>query len=212
MKWGLWKMQISPKRVVQQYLARKASSIPSIIKWHDELVVDDYPYGRFTTQARFFVEKGSKGQRAGRITVDPKTGRPNKPKYTVYVPSVKIGEGSDGRTYILSGSPGQIRFTASDMMHDVGSGIYTKDPEYAALAKVLGFQAKPSNVQVHSTPKGAVIDGLQGTTKTVREILTLGGLDADEVKSAQRKSKFSYEEWTVTFKDGRPNYIIQVKS
>jgi len=158
---------------------KKAKSTPSIRKWVEELVVDDYPYGQYTTEARFFIEKGGRGQRVGRVTVNPKTGRPNKPKYTTYAVTAKIGVGDDGKTYLLLGNPGQVHFTSSDMQHDVGDYIYPADAEYPMLAKVLGFHATPEKVQVKRTPGGAVLNGMQGTQTTPRKIMEAAGMSLE---------------------------------
>lgn len=52
---------------------------------NDAYVVDDYPYGYLRTQIRYWLEKNpSKGFRFVSQTVDPKTGRWNKPKASTY--------------------------------------------------------------------------------------------------------------------------------
>lgn len=192
---------------------RAAAGVPSISKWVDELVVDDYPYGQFTTQARWYIEKSGRGQRVCRVTVNPKTGRPNKPNCTTYNVAWKIGVGSDGRTYLLGGRPGQLGFMAGDMKYSVGGGIFTGNPDYEHLAKVLGFKSGPGRIQTKSYPGGATIDGLQGQETTIRKIMELGGLspeDMEQIDKMHRKRTITHDEWTVTFKDGRPKYIIKV--
>lgn len=194
---------------------KTAAKTPPVHKWVDELVVDDYPYGRFTTEARFFVEKGGRGQRAGRITVNPKNGRPNKPKYTTYATAAKIGVGSDGRTYIMVGSPGQISFMAGDMKYNYGDAVFTGDAEYEGFAKVLGFKSGPGKITVKRTPNGAVIDGLQGVPTTVRKILETAEMTSEEIDAIDkvtRKSSVTHESWIVTFTDNRPKFVIEVKS
>ena len=51
-------------------------------------VVDDYPYGfRLRTEIRYWIEtKPKKGQRFVSQTLNPKTGRWNKPKASTYSP------------------------------------------------------------------------------------------------------------------------------
>jgi len=61
---------------------------------------DSWPYGSKRTTATFTIETGKKGERASRVTVNPKTGRINKPKTTTYSTKARIVDGSDGRTYI----------------------------------------------------------------------------------------------------------------
>ena len=47
-------------------------------------VIDDYPYGRLRTEMRVWVETSKHGQRTARQTLNPKTGRWNKPKRGTY--------------------------------------------------------------------------------------------------------------------------------
>lgn len=194
---------------------KTASKTPPVHNWVDELVVADYPYGSFTTEARYFVEKGGRGHRVGRITVNPKTGKPNKPAYTTYATAAKIGEGSDGRTYIMLGRPGQIGFMSGDMKHSYGGAVFTSDAEYEGLAKVLGFKSGPGKITVKRTSNGATIDGLQGTETTIRTILETAEMTPEEISAVEkvtRKQGVTHEEWTVTFSDKRPKFIIKVMS
>ena len=48
--------------------------------------IEDYPYGfkLRTTLYRWIEYKKGKGYRAGSQTIDPRNGRPNKPKYSTY--------------------------------------------------------------------------------------------------------------------------------
>jgi len=63
---------------------------------------DDWPYGKFRTKATFTIESHPKrGERASRVTVNPKNGQTNKPKTTTYAPKVRIVDGNDGKTYII---------------------------------------------------------------------------------------------------------------
>ena len=70
----------------------------------DHLEVDDYPYGRQRTTAKFTIETDKQGrQRAVMQTVNPKTGRENKPKKATYSGSVKFFM-HEGKTYVLEHS------------------------------------------------------------------------------------------------------------
>lgn len=67
---------------------------------------DDWPYGRrFKTRCEFTVEtldiNGSHKERVSKMTINPKTGRPNKPKKTTFAPACRIVDSSDGKTYII---------------------------------------------------------------------------------------------------------------
>ncbi len=85
----------------------------------DHLEVDDYPYGRDTTTAKFTVERERRPRRADPSksrhlfkefryravmqTVNPKTGVLNKPKKATYSGSVKFFM-HEGKTYVLEHS------------------------------------------------------------------------------------------------------------
>jgi len=82
----------------------KKRKVPSLdgATYHDTLDVDDYPYGRSRTQARFSVEKMKNGNERGVMqTKNPKTGSWNKPKKTTSGKKVKIVQ-VDGKTYIAT--------------------------------------------------------------------------------------------------------------
>jgi len=61
---------------------------------------NDWPYGSKRTTATFTIEANKRGERVSRVTINPKSGRINKPKTTTYATKVRIVDGSDGRTYI----------------------------------------------------------------------------------------------------------------
>jgi len=64
---------------------------------------DNWPWGsKLRCRATFNVEsKNGKGERVSRITIDPRTGRTCKAKYSTYSRACRIVDGSDGHTYIL---------------------------------------------------------------------------------------------------------------
>lgn len=66
-------------------------------------VVDDYPYGGHRTQIRYWIEtvKG-KGDRFCSQTLNPKTGRWNKPKKSTYTPVrfMTLHPQDDGRMFV----------------------------------------------------------------------------------------------------------------
>lgn len=61
-----------------------------------KLSTDAYPYGRLKCTAFFSVEYNKKGMREVFQTIDPKTGRINKPKYSTYCPVILPMEESNG--------------------------------------------------------------------------------------------------------------------
>lgn len=86
-----------------------------------EAVILDWPYGKHRTTARFFVESHPKrGERTGGETVNPKTGRLNKAKYTTYSKMQRIVDGDDGRTYIaeFAAAYGMIQIRQSNLQYE----------------------------------------------------------------------------------------------
>jgi hypothetical protein len=82
----------------------KPRKVPSLdgATYHDTLDVDDYPYGRERTKAKFSVETMKNGNQRGVMqTLNPKTGRWNKPKKTTSGKKVKIVQ-VGGKTYIAT--------------------------------------------------------------------------------------------------------------
>jgi hypothetical protein len=67
-----------------------------------EAVIPDWPWGsKQRTTATFTIEIGPVSrERAVRVTIDPKTGRPTAPKKRTYASKARIVDGDDGRTYI----------------------------------------------------------------------------------------------------------------
>ncbi len=102
-----------------------------------EYTTDSWPYGRFQTTATFTIESVKGKERAARITVNPKTGRINKPKKTTYSSKARIVDGSDGRTYIAELTAyGAVSIRQSDMHHQQ-EYISDNDPRYQDLIKLF---------------------------------------------------------------------------
>ena len=195
-----------------------ATSIPSFKEFVKEHVVDDYPYGSHRTKATFKVEGNAGRQRVSRVTIDPVRQRPNSPKATTYGPAATIGIGAhDGHVYPIVGRPGQIAVWSGDMKHTLGA-VFPKDPQYNELAQALGFRAIPDSVTVKDTENGAQVDGLQGKSMTLREIMNAAGLSNEvisaEVQNVVRKpSKDMMSDiFTVNFKPeaNKGPFVIQV--
>ena len=102
------------------------------------LVVNDWPYGAVRTVATFTIEKTRRGERCTRVTVNPKSGQPNKPKSTVYGKSCRIVTGEDGRTYVAALSQfGFIYITKSDL-HYTQETIQPGDANFVEVMNLLG--------------------------------------------------------------------------
>ena len=199
------------KHIAKEILA---GAVPHIEQFLDEWEINDYPYGTYRTTAKWWVEKKSGKQRILRTTIDPKTGRVNKPKATTYASSAKVGIGSDNRVYPITGGPGQITVWASDMQHSVAA-IFTRDTEYKHIADGLGIKEIQQGVQIKEIDGGIVIDGLQGKQMPLRELMTTAGLSPErisDIKNMRRQTKITHEEWTVTFKSTQEVFKIFIKS
>ena len=197
-----------------------ATAIPAFKEFVKEYETDDYPYGSQRTKATFKVEGGANKQRVSRVTIDPVRNRPNSPKATTYGPAATIGIGAhDGHAYPIVGRPGQIAVWSGDMKHTLGS-VFPKDAQYNELAQALGFRAIPDSVTVKDTPNGAQVDGLQGKSMTLREIMNAAGLPNEvistEVLNVHRKPSkdMMSEVFTVNFKPeaNKEPFVIEVYS
>lgn len=99
-----------------------------------EATIKDWPTGNTRTTAIFKIEQHrTRGERATRVTINPKTGRPNAPKVLTYATHMRIVDGDDGRTYILELSQyGTLRVMQSNMQFQA-EVIDPKDPRRERL-------------------------------------------------------------------------------
>lgn len=51
------------------------------------------------------------------------------------------------------------------------------------------------------------IDGLQGKTLKIREILEIAGIDTAQVSNVRTKDHLVFVRWIVTFKDNSKKYL-----
>lgn len=94
-----------------------------------EATISDWPYGKFRTIAHFTIETTSRGQRAIRTTVDPKSGRLSAPKMLTFAVLARIVDGSDGRTYIAEENGSHITIMRGDMKYQHET-IFPDNPRY----------------------------------------------------------------------------------
>lgn len=84
------------------------------------LVVDDYPYGRQRTQIRYWIETVAKrGDRFVSQTLNPKTGRWNKPKKSTYMPVMVMTRAEDvaeGKGIVKTSYTGLSQYADADKM------------------------------------------------------------------------------------------------
>lgn len=103
-----------------------------------DATIEDWPYGSARTTAIFSIETHpTRGQRAVRETIDPRTGRASKPKTLTYAQHARLVDGEDGRLYIaeLGHSSNLISIMQGTMQYQqevIG-------PEDARHATVLAF-------------------------------------------------------------------------
>ena len=98
----------------------------------------DWPHGSRRTTCTFRVESDPKhGQRIARVTIDPKTGRPSKPKTTTYGRRAAIADGNDGRIYITTLTIyGSLSITQSNLDFSA-EHIHPHDPRHAPLLTAM---------------------------------------------------------------------------
>ena len=66
------------------------------------VTIEDWPSGSMRAVATFTIEAhATRGERAVRQTVNPKTGRLNAPKKLTYARQMVFVDGDDGRLYVL---------------------------------------------------------------------------------------------------------------
>ena len=107
-----------------------------------QATIEGWPYGKYRTTATFAIETHpTRGERAVRVTIDPKTGRPTKPKTLTYARQVRIVDGDDGRTYLLERSrySGSLSVMRGDMQFQEET-VYDTDARYPALLALFDTQ------------------------------------------------------------------------
>ncbi len=119
----------------------------SIIHGHTDeesaYIVDDYPYGRSRTEKRYWIESVPKrGDRLCTQTLNPKTGRWNKPKKGTYSPALALylEEQDDGRMFVKHFGLGLWRTEADaeTFIEQVGADNLN-DCQRVELAKTIGM-------------------------------------------------------------------------
>ena len=101
-----------------------------------EETIPDWPLGSGRRgDAQFIHEKNKRGERIGRITPN-KFGQPCKTKYSTYSDVIRLVDGSDDRTHLLSFSSGFIQVRSCDMKHDDFS-VFEGDDNFQEYRKML---------------------------------------------------------------------------
>ena len=100
--------------------------------------IDNWPFGSKRVKAIFDIEQTNKGERATRITENPKTGGFNKPKKLTYARKQRIVDGDDGRTYILVLSEyGHVSVMQGDMKYQAHDSVHSDSDRHAELMELF---------------------------------------------------------------------------
>jgi hypothetical protein len=103
-----------------------------------EAVIKDWPSGSIRVNAIFRIETHpTRGQRATRVTEDPRRGTIGH-KVLTFTRQSRIVDGDDGKTYILNLSGfGYISIMRGDMKFSAEDTIFPANPRYAYLAALF---------------------------------------------------------------------------
>ena len=201
------------ERYLAQEIIKTAGNgmVPNFIQFEKNYEIDNYPYGREHTKAVFKVDtQGDNKERVERITIDPKTGRINKPRYTVFATSAILGISADNKVYPITGEVGQITIWSSDLQYSVAS-IFTSDPDYTKLAEALNMVK--IKVTIKKTPTSCEIYGLQDKSMNTRVILELSGITPEQINDIKIINKDEQKrEWKVLFKSKQEVFNIFIRS
>ncbi len=92
--------------------------------------IEDWPSGSYRTVAQFEIETHStRGQRAKRRTLNPKTGKWSAWKLTTFYKRARICDGDDGRTYILRDWNWSVNVLKANMQYEAENVIESRQPE-----------------------------------------------------------------------------------
>lgn len=106
-------------------------------------IVHGWPYGAQRTTADFQIEVDPKrGERAVRVTVNPKTGKAGATKKLTYAKQMRIVDGSDGKTYIAYLTRyGFVGIMQGNMQFQQES-IFDTDPRFPALVALFDLRLR----------------------------------------------------------------------
>ena len=127
----------------------------AVTQWGVLARVDDYPYGRERTTAEFYVEHKTNTARGGRVTVNPKTGRKNKPKFTTYYDEVAIAITDDDYVYFVCYNKSyQWVYVYDGKLEQVEYTSKEKDPA-RVKALLAGIRSVEGKVPVENASQAA---------------------------------------------------------
>lgn len=101
-------------------------------------VIDNWPIGANRTTATFAIEQHpSRGERATRFTISPKTGKPSATKTLTYAVQARIVDGDDGRTYLAMMTMYRHVSIMQSNMQFQAETIHADDLRYGAVAALF---------------------------------------------------------------------------
>ena len=130
-------------------------------KTTDTAEVDNYPYGRLRAKVTFGLEhKPKKGFRTSFQSVDPKTGRINKPKHSTYYPVILMYKDTESGhiKYDHFGFNGEEEINRSTPFLAEHFDLFTPEQLTDIYATILMYLKV--NIQATATYRGAKIDDL----------------------------------------------------
>ena len=97
--------------------------------------IEDWPLGSGRRGTAIFThEKSNRGERIGRQT--PYRGGMGRVKYTTYHDVIRLVDGSDGKTHLLSFSSGFIQVSSCNMQH-TDFNIFEGDDNFVEYREML---------------------------------------------------------------------------
>lgn len=148
-------------------------------------LVEDYPYGRHRTDARFWLEKTKHGWRSCRQTRNPRTCRWNKPKKSTYykvAACMYLDEQGHVHTWGLSeyaGADGCIRFSQMFPEADMSQ------LEAFVLASV-GHAKLFAEGKAHMTMNGVVCDDSERDQQRYKDDYAAWEVAADAMRDRRK--------------------------
>ncbi len=112
-----------------------SGTVPKLVEFKKDFhVVEDYPFGSMTTEARYEVVKKGNKESIQRTTINPKNGRVNKPKRLTYAIRALIGLDDRGYVFPVMFTGTHISIMSGNMQHSIAS-VFPDDKDWDYLIK-----------------------------------------------------------------------------
>jgi hypothetical protein len=147
-------------------------------------LVPDYPYGfRLRTEIRYWIETTKNGDRFVSQTLNPKTGRWNKPKRSTYMHVAALYLNDEGHVAWTGVHPNSSKDWTEQFVAVVRPHL--SDAQRAKLAEVYGYQRVMEHVtfSIHEGPftpedaaeqrriEGQIVGAIDRETRGARAVL-----------------------------------------